>query len=199
MGEKKQCAFIKETNGKRCKNNARDGSDYCWVHEGGVPSSEEFNEKVSQNVDRRGSKNPNFKHGLHANVLKMMCTQRCFMYDECEFRTDTDEGKEMFGGICFFETDMDNPEEDLLRRDGLKKFLIRVLKLLETRIARGLRYELATGGFLSEMEVSVMFRTVSNLGFNLMQIYEQEEMDDLREALEATKDAFEKAKKKVEL
>ena len=193
MSKKRICKFIKE-DGEQCNNPCKDLTEWCWMHQGGH-LTEEASAALAKG--KFGTQNPNFKSGFHSQVLKMMCGERCFMYDECECRTDTDEGRELFGGICFYETDAEGEENAMLQLDGLKKFIIRILKKLEVRINRGLRYEIATGGFLSEPELSMMFRTVSNLAFNLMGIYEKEEMDDLRTQLEEVKSLYEKALKEM--
>lgn len=186
--EKPQCIFIKK-DGRQCRNIATRG-EYCWMHEGGVVNPEMA--RMAKKNKPRGI----FSHGLHSNKLQLMCSPRCFMYDECEVRTDTEEGIEMFSGICFFEIDASNEEHELLQLSGLKKFMIKHLIKTEQRINRGVRYELSTGGYLSEPEISIMQRNVSSLGFNLLQIMEKEEMGELSEQLDELKELFKKTRAK---
>lgn len=189
VDEKPQCKYIKE-DGNRCKNVAQKNSDYCWIHEGGQINPE------MKKLAKRGKGRGVFSHGLRSNKLQLMCNSRCFMYEECEVRTDTGEGFDLFDGVCFFELDAHTDEDKLLQLDGLKRFMIKHIITTTQRINRGIRYELSTGGYLSEPEISVMQRNVSSLGFNLLQIIEKEEMGELAEALDEIKKMYKDVQKK---
>lgn len=176
-----RCKYIKPDGGQ-CKKPAKESTGYCWMHQEGKVNKKET---AKMGSNKTGSKNPQFVHGYHSNTLKIMCNKRCFMYDECEFHTDDEEGQKLHNGICFFEIDTpETPDEVTLTQiDGIKKLTARLMKILEARINRGIRFELAMGGYLAEPEIVNMARTLSNLLFNMTNIYEKEELGDLKSEL----------------
>lgn len=76
--------------------------------------------------------------------------------------------------------------------NGLKSFMADHLMKLNNRINRGTRFELVTGGFLSEPEISAMQRNVSAVGFGLMQILEKEQLAALNSEIGELKEVYEK-------
>lgn len=195
MSDKPRCKYTK-ADGTQCKKSAKDGTDYCWLHQGGKVSKKAV--KKLQPA-KKGSQNGNFVHGMCSNVLKVMCSDRCFMYEECEYKQDNPEGVAANGGICFFEIDTEDSinEATLYQIEGIKHLTAKMMKILEARINRGIRFELATGGFLSEPDIVNMIRTLSNLLFNMTNIYEQEELGDLKDELMKLQEMYRTALEKM--
>jgi hypothetical protein len=190
---KNQCKFTKR-DGTQCGNKAEPQSDFCWIHR---DDESKALYAAKSGLPTRGPDNSGFVHGLQSAVMQMPCTERCYMYDICEVKTDDPEGKSTYGGICYYELEHRFDPESLLDLDGLKEFMANHLIQLDRRISRGVRFELVTGGYLSEPEISSMQRNLSSVGFGMLQIMEKEQFAAIQEDVKKLKQLYEKHVKSI--